>query len=171
MCVDCGPPAPCRWARRRHRSSARSASPAPGRGGRRRTRGISTGRRVDRAEGRRPPSPPGWSRSAPPATAAARRASPPRSADWSGSRPASAARALAEAAGLELVDRPIMLTDPVRTWLSSGAADLWMDLEEGMYPEQADDLDPLSRVVFDATVDLAMPRYARIVQRRAQLEQ
>src|SRR2546421_10570183 len=69
----------------------------------------------------------------------------------------SAALAPADTAGLQLVDRPITLTDPVRTWLSSGAADLWMDLEEGMYPEQADDLDPLSRVVFDATVNLSMP--------------
>jgi aspartyl-tRNA(Asn)/glutamyl-tRNA(Gln) amidotransferase subunit A len=83
----------------------------------------------------------------------------------------SAALALAQAAGLELVDRPITLTDPVRTWLSSGAADLWMSIEQGMYPEQADDMDPLSRAVFDATVDLAMPRYAHIVQRRAQLEE
>jgi aspartyl-tRNA(Asn)/glutamyl-tRNA(Gln) amidotransferase subunit A len=83
----------------------------------------------------------------------------------------SAALALAEAAGLELVDRPIRLTDPVRTWLSSGAGDLWMDIEQGMYPERADDMDPLSRAIFDATVDLGMPRYAQILQRRAQLEE
>src|SRR2546421_2808375 len=83
----------------------------------------------------------------------------------------SAALALAEAAGLQLVDRPMALTDPVRTWLSSGAADLWMEIEEGMYPEQADDMDPLSRRVFDATVDMAIPRYARIAERRAQLEE
>src|SRR5207302_1344795 len=83
----------------------------------------------------------------------------------------SAALALAEAAGLQLVDRPMALTDPVRTWLSSGAADLWMEIEEGMYPEQADDMDPLSRRVFDATVDMAIPRYARIAERRAQVEE
>jgi aspartyl-tRNA(Asn)/glutamyl-tRNA(Gln) amidotransferase subunit A len=83
----------------------------------------------------------------------------------------SAALALAEAAELELVDRPVTLTDPVRTWLTSGAGDLWMDLEEGMYPEQGDDMDPLTRLALDATVDVAMPRYARIVRRRAQLEE
>ena len=83
----------------------------------------------------------------------------------------SAALALAETAGLQLVDRPITLTDPVRTWLSSGAGDLWMDIEPGMYPERADDMDPLSRAIFEATADLGMPRYAHIVQRRAQLEE
>jgi aspartyl-tRNA(Asn)/glutamyl-tRNA(Gln) amidotransferase subunit A len=82
----------------------------------------------------------------------------------------SAALALAEAAGLELVDRPVTLTDPVRTWLTSGAGDLWMDLEEGMYPEQVEDMDPLTRLALDATADVAMPRYARILRRRAQLE-
>ena len=40
----------------------------------------------------------------------------------------SAALALAAAANLELVDRPVTITDPVRTWLSSGAGDLWMDI-------------------------------------------
>jgi aspartyl-tRNA(Asn)/glutamyl-tRNA(Gln) amidotransferase subunit A len=83
----------------------------------------------------------------------------------------SAALALAETAGLQLVDRPITLTDPVRTWLSSGAADLWTSIEPGMFPERADDMDPLSRGIFEATVDLAMPRYAHITERRSQLEQ
>ncbi|HWC37604.1 MAG TPA: amidase [Acidimicrobiales bacterium] len=83
----------------------------------------------------------------------------------------SAALALVEAAGLQLVDRPVTLTDPVRTWLSSGAADLWMNIEPGMFPEQADDLEPLTRASLEATVDLGMPRYARITKRRAQLEE
>jgi aspartyl-tRNA(Asn)/glutamyl-tRNA(Gln) amidotransferase subunit A len=32
-------------------------------------------------------------------------------------------------------------------------------------------MDPLTRLALDATVDVAMPRYARIVRRRAQLEE
>ena len=86
-------------------------------------------------------------------------------------RTESAALALVEAAGLQLVDRPVTLTDPIRTWLSSGAADLWMGIEPGMYPEQADDMEPLTRASFQATVDLAMPRFARSAQRRWQLEE
>ncbi len=82
----------------------------------------------------------------------------------------SAALALAEAAGLELVDRAVTLTDPVRTWLTSGVGDLWMDLEDGMYPEQVGDMDPLTRQALDATSGIDMPRYARIVRRRASLE-
>jgi aspartyl-tRNA(Asn)/glutamyl-tRNA(Gln) amidotransferase subunit A len=46
-----------------------------------------------------------------------------------------------------------------------------MDVEPGMYPEKADDMDPITRGILDRTVDLAMPRYAHIVQRRAQLDE
>jgi aspartyl-tRNA(Asn)/glutamyl-tRNA(Gln) amidotransferase subunit A len=46
-----------------------------------------------------------------------------------------------------------------------------MRIEPGMYPERADELEPLTRAGLEATVDLAMPRYARITKRRAQLEE
>jgi aspartyl-tRNA(Asn)/glutamyl-tRNA(Gln) amidotransferase subunit A len=82
----------------------------------------------------------------------------------------AAAMALVEAAGLRLVDRPIRLTDPVKVWLSAGAADLWMDLEPGMWPDRKDELDVAPRVGLERSEAIAMPRYAAILQRRGQLE-
>src|SRR3954451_3426643 len=56
-----------------------------------------------------------------------------------------AAADLVKTAGLKLVDRPIELTDPVKTWMSVGAVDLWMDLEPGMWPERMPDFDYVVR--------------------------
>ena len=81
-----------------------------------------------------------------------------------------AARALMDAAGLRAVGGAVELTDPVRTWLSAGAVDLWMDLEPGMYPERADELDRAARRGLDQTVDTTIPRYARALKRRRQLQ-
>jgi len=44
----------------------------------------------------------------------------------------TAAEALVEAAGLRSIERPFSPSSPMRTWLSAGAADMWLDLEEGM---------------------------------------
>jgi aspartyl-tRNA(Asn)/glutamyl-tRNA(Gln) amidotransferase subunit A len=82
----------------------------------------------------------------------------------------AAARALAEAAGLSIDEEPVNLTDPVRTWLSNGALDLWLDIEEGSWPEVADDLSLYSRQVLEQTADHPLPRFARALRRRAQLE-
>ena len=81
-----------------------------------------------------------------------------------------AAGALVDAAGLSWVDAEPHLSDPVRTWLSSGAVDLWLDLEPGMWPDVADDLTAFVRRALDATESVTIPRYARIIQRRHQLQ-
>jgi aspartyl-tRNA(Asn)/glutamyl-tRNA(Gln) amidotransferase subunit A len=81
----------------------------------------------------------------------------------------AAATGLADAAGLELDDDPVVLQDPVRAWMGNGAIDLWLEVEPGMWPARADDLTYYSRWSMEQSEDLAMPRYARIVQRRAQL--
>lgn len=81
----------------------------------------------------------------------------------------NAAEALVEAAGLRFDVSPVQLTDPVRTWLSAGALDLWLELEPGMWPDVADDLTAFSRWSLEQTQHEAMPRYARAVQRRHQL--
>ena len=52
----------------------------------------------------------------------------------------AAASALVQAASLELDGKDVVLTDPVRTWLSAGAMDLWFSIEEDMWPGIADDL-------------------------------
>jgi len=83
----------------------------------------------------------------------------------------AAAGALAEAAGLAMDDEPVHLTDPVRTWLSNGALDLWFNLEEGSWPAVADDLSRYSRSVLEQTEQLTVPEFTRAVRRRYQLEE
>jgi aspartyl-tRNA(Asn)/glutamyl-tRNA(Gln) amidotransferase subunit A len=80
-----------------------------------------------------------------------------------------AAKALAEAAGLVLDEEPVVLTDPVRTWLSSGSLDLWFDLEDGMWPGVAGDLTRYSRSVLEQTQDQPAPRIAAAIRRRERL--
>ena len=81
-----------------------------------------------------------------------------------------AAEQLAAAAGLRLVDVDVHLTDPVRTWMSVGAADLWLDIEPGMWPAAADDLTLYVRRVLEQTEHHPLPSYARTLQRRQQLQ-
>ena len=81
----------------------------------------------------------------------------------------AAASALVGAAGLELDGKDVHLTDPVRTWLSGGAMDLWFSIDEDMWPAVADDLTRYSRDSLEATVDYPVRKYARAVRRREQL--
>ena len=81
----------------------------------------------------------------------------------------AAASALVAAAGLELDGKDVILTDPVRTWLSGGAMDLWFSIDEDMWPGVADDLTRYSRDSLDQTQDYPLPKYARAVRRREQL--
>ncbi len=81
----------------------------------------------------------------------------------------TAARSLAEAAGLVLDDDPVVLTDPVRTWLGAGSLDLWLSLEPGMWPGVADDLTRYSRSVLEQTESYPVPRVAEAARRREQL--
>ena len=80
-----------------------------------------------------------------------------------------AARELAEAAGLVLDDEPVVLTDPVRTWLGAGSLDLWLSLDDGMWPGVADDLTRYSRSVLEQTEAYPVPRVAAAARRREQL--
>jgi hypothetical protein len=52
------------------------------------------------------------------------------------------------------------LGDPVRLWFQAGAADLWLSLEPGMWPQLADEFTPFVRRGLEMTEGLAMPRYA-----------
>jgi aspartyl-tRNA(Asn)/glutamyl-tRNA(Gln) amidotransferase subunit A len=80
-----------------------------------------------------------------------------------------AAGRLAEAAGLELDDRPVEFTDAVRAWLGAGAMDLWLGIEEGMWPDRRDELTRYCRTVLEQTESYPIPRFARAVRRREQL--
>jgi aspartyl-tRNA(Asn)/glutamyl-tRNA(Gln) amidotransferase subunit A len=81
----------------------------------------------------------------------------------------AAARSLAAAAGLELDAGDVHLTDPVRTWLSGGAMDLWFAIDEDMWPAVADDLTRYSRDTLEQTKDYPLSKYARAVRKRQQL--
>ena len=83
----------------------------------------------------------------------------------------AAAEALVDAAGLELIDRPFSPANPLRTWLSSGALDLWLDLEPGMWPERAADFTGLVRGSLRRTEDITAPRLARALRHRQALEE
>jgi aspartyl-tRNA(Asn)/glutamyl-tRNA(Gln) amidotransferase subunit A len=77
-----------------------------------------------------------------------------------------AAEALADSAGLVLDDEPVVLTDPVKTWLSAGALDLWLAIEEDMWPAGADDLTAYSAMSLRQTEDYPLRRYAKALRRR-----
>lgn len=81
-----------------------------------------------------------------------------------------AATTLADAAGLDLDSDDVVLTDPVRTWLSSGAIDLWMNLEDDMWPAVADDLTLYCRQTLEQTAEMVLPRLVRPARRRHVLE-
>jgi aspartyl-tRNA(Asn)/glutamyl-tRNA(Gln) amidotransferase subunit A len=83
----------------------------------------------------------------------------------------SAADALIAAAGLRRVERPVQLTDPVRTWLSAGAVDMWLSLEEGMWPHRAGELMGFVRKPYEQTEDYSVRKFARTYHWRHQLEE
>jgi aspartyl-tRNA(Asn)/glutamyl-tRNA(Gln) amidotransferase subunit A len=81
-----------------------------------------------------------------------------------------AASVLAGAAGLDLDDVPVRLTDPVTTWLEGGSLDMWLALEDGMWPGVADDLTPFSRWVLEQTETAPVSSLVAPARRRAVLE-
>jgi aspartyl-tRNA(Asn)/glutamyl-tRNA(Gln) amidotransferase subunit A len=83
----------------------------------------------------------------------------------------AAAETLVGTAGLARVDRPFAPTNPMRTWLSSGAADLWNDLEDDMWPAGRDDFTGLVRASLDRTQDWTIPRYSKALRHRQQMEE
>jgi aspartyl-tRNA(Asn)/glutamyl-tRNA(Gln) amidotransferase subunit A len=83
----------------------------------------------------------------------------------------SAARRLADAAGLDLVDRPIELTDPLRTWMSINAVDGWLSLEEDMWPDRAGELMGFVRKGYELSEGMTIKAFARRMRFRHQLEE
>lgn len=81
-----------------------------------------------------------------------------------------AAHALIDAAGLKPVDYECAFTDPVKVWLTSGAVDLWQDLEKGMWPERRDEFDSFVRYGLATSETITVARFARFQKYREQLE-
>jgi aspartyl-tRNA(Asn)/glutamyl-tRNA(Gln) amidotransferase subunit A len=82
----------------------------------------------------------------------------------------AAARALADAAGLVLDEEPIVLTDPVRAWLTTGAITMWLDIEDDMWPRCADDFTLYVRQSLEQSEDTTLRKYVRSIRAREQLE-
>jgi len=81
-----------------------------------------------------------------------------------------AATALIDAASLQLHDRKVDLTDPVRAWLGVGAIDIWLHLEREDWPARAEELGGHVRRSLEACEQLTAPHYAGILRHRTRLE-
>jgi aspartyl-tRNA(Asn)/glutamyl-tRNA(Gln) amidotransferase subunit A len=83
----------------------------------------------------------------------------------------AAAHDAARAAGVDLVDVDVHLTDPVATWLSAGAMSLWLGIDESRHwPERAGDLTGFVRMGLEATADRPLRTLAKGFRRRLRLQ-
>jgi aspartyl-tRNA(Asn)/glutamyl-tRNA(Gln) amidotransferase subunit A len=83
----------------------------------------------------------------------------------------AAAEVTAKAAGAELVDCDVRLTDPVATWLSAGAITLWLEIDEKThYPERLDDVTRWVRMSLESTYERPLRTLVNPLRRRLQLE-
>lgn len=84
----------------------------------------------------------------------------------------AAARDAAAAAGVELVEVDVRLTDPVAAWLSAGAMSLWLAIDEHEHwPDRAPDLTSFVRQGLEASYERPMRTLARSLRRRLQLQE
>ena len=81
----------------------------------------------------------------------------------------AAAKELVAAARLREVGGDVVLSDPVRTWLSAGALDLWLSIDPDQWPSGADDVTYYVRRSLEATEAYPIPKFARAQQRKQQL--
>lgn len=82
----------------------------------------------------------------------------------------AAAEETCAAAGLELVDLDVRLTDPVATWLSAGALSNWLNIDEAAHwPSRQDDLTPLVRADLSSSHDRPARTLVRGLRRRQRL--
>jgi aspartyl-tRNA(Asn)/glutamyl-tRNA(Gln) amidotransferase subunit A len=83
----------------------------------------------------------------------------------------AAAQDVADAAGVELVDVDVHLTDPVATWLSAGAMSLWLSIDEHQHwPGRAGDLTPYVQAALEATHDRPLRTLVKGYRRRLRLQ-
>jgi aspartyl-tRNA(Asn)/glutamyl-tRNA(Gln) amidotransferase subunit A len=82
----------------------------------------------------------------------------------------AAAEALCDAAGLELVERPLRFTDPVKLWLGSGTLDIWEMVDKRWWPDRKDDFTRDLQFMLGASEKVTAAQYARMMQRRLRFE-
>ncbi len=83
----------------------------------------------------------------------------------------AAAEVTARAAGAELVDYDVHLTDPVITWLTAGALTLWLEIDESEhYPDRLQDMTRWVRDSLESTYERPIRTLAKPLRRRLQLD-
>lgn len=82
-----------------------------------------------------------------------------------------AAVALVREAGLELVDRPLVLDDALAVWWGNGAVDAWLNLEPGMWPDRKSELTGINRAALERGEGYTVARFARQRRRRWAFEE
>jgi aspartyl-tRNA(Asn)/glutamyl-tRNA(Gln) amidotransferase subunit A len=81
------------------------------------------------------------------------------------------AEVLAGAAGTELIELDVQLTDPVRAWLGGDAVGLWLDVAgRHAYPDRLDELTPYVANALRSGADRPVPTLVHPLQRRQQLD-
>ena len=78
--------------------------------------------------------------------------------------------ALVEAGSLTLDTRPIAFADPIPVWARLGGVDMWVHHPDGLWPERADELDPLVRPGFDAAARVTLPKFGAVLRARLAIE-
>ena len=82
----------------------------------------------------------------------------------------AAAETLVQSAGLRLVEVEPPATNSFRVWLQNSALDMWQDLEPGMWPARTDELVGLVRSGLRRSEGMTLPRYARAIRRRQEVQ-
>lgn len=82
----------------------------------------------------------------------------------------SAAGDLIEAAKLERRDVALNFPDLIATWAMLESVDRWVAMPEGLWPDRADDLDPLVRPTFEYGAKMSVRDYAAVLTRRREIE-
>ncbi|MCU1429391.1 MAG: putative amidase [Actinomycetia bacterium] len=82
-----------------------------------------------------------------------------------------AAGALVDAAGLQWVERSVSFPGHIDVWSKLGALERWINRADGLWPARADDLDPGVRRGFEASEHLPVRKVARVLTRRAEIEE
>src|SRR3954468_15719902 len=83
----------------------------------------------------------------------------------------AAAIELAEAAGLELVERDLHFTDPTKVWQGVNAVDIWQELDQrDMWPGRAEEIYYVNRYFYGMTENATVHWYARLLKRRHRFE-
>jgi aspartyl-tRNA(Asn)/glutamyl-tRNA(Gln) amidotransferase subunit A len=84
----------------------------------------------------------------------------------------AAAEVAAAAAGSSLVEVDVRLTDPVRTWLTTGALTTWIDVFGKMeYPDRLGELTPFVIHALESSADRPMRTLVKSLMRRQQLSE